>query len=309
VRIDKLGAHLEAYTDTLPVITALRLCNRFGKGKNCYISKLPTELINEIEHLILEPERERCLATWSKELKCWERECKAFDDHFTPEEQDIFCAHYRCMTDGCEDEAHTSGKIVRHGHICSGKETCALAHSLSYEEALISMPKKLSKNAYRHECSDNRMRFLRKIKDGFLYSHRHLLKLHFGVDFWTSITRTWRTWVPRPIALAYLTIPSDSAQQYAEPNLLAGCNSDGRPPQPGGSLSPASHKRFSGALRRLDLELFVRHGDKPTTYEQEREIRLSRQTMSSAAVNEAGPWPQLIKMARDVYDPDVYGRN
>jgi hypothetical protein len=306
VRIDKFGAHLEAYTDTLPVITALRLCNRLGKGKNCYISKLPTELINDIERLVLEPERERCLATWSKELKCWKYECKPFG-HFTPEEQEIFCAHYGCVTYGCEDEAHTiGGKGAPHGHICSGKGTCALAHSLSYEEALISMPKKLSEKAYQHECSDNRMRFLCKIKHGFLYSHRHLLKLHFGVDFWTSTTRSW---VHRPIALAYLTIPSESAQQYAEPNLPARYNSDGRPLQLGGSLSPASHKRFSDALRRLDLELFIRHGDKSTPYEQERDIKLSRQTMSSATVSEAGPWPQLIKMALDADYPDVYGRN
>jgi hypothetical protein len=304
VRIDKLGAHLEAYVETLPVITALRLCNRFGKGT---ISKLPTELIDAIEHLVRESERERCLVSWSKELKCWKQECNMSEDHFTPEEQKIFRARYRCVTNGCEDEAHTTGgKGDPHGHICLGRGTCGLAHSLSYEEASISMPKKLSEQTYIHECYDSRMKFLRKVEDGFLYNHRHLLKLHFGVDFWTSTSRAWVSgW--GPVALAYLTIPSDSAQRYPEPNLPARYNSDGRPLQPGGSLSPASHKRFSDALRRLDLELFVNH-DKPTSYRQELEIRLSRQAMSSAAVDEAGPWPQLIKMTRDSDAIDVYGR-
>jgi hypothetical protein len=303
VRIDKLGAHLEAYVETLPVITTLRLCNRFGKGT---ISKLPTELTDAIEHLVLEPERERCLISWSKELKCWKRECNMFEDHFTPEEQEIFCAHHLCMTNGCEDEAHTTGgEKDPHGHICLGRGTCGLAHSLNYEEALISMPKKLSEETYVHECSDSRMKFQRKVEDGFLYNHRHLLKLHFGVDFWTSTSRAWVSgW--GPVALAYLTIPSDSAQRYPEPNLPAGYNTDGGVLQPGGSLSPASHKRFSDALRRLDFELFIHYGG---SYGQERDIELSRQTMSSAAVDEAGPWPQLIKMARDDSSPDVFGRS
>jgi hypothetical protein len=306
VRIEKLGAHLEAYTNTLPVITALRLCNRFGKGTNCYISKLPTELIDAIEHLVLEPERERCLVSWSKELKCWKRDCNMFEDHFTPEEQEIFCAHHLCMTNGCEDEAHTTGgEKDPHGHICLGRGTCGLAHSLSYEEALISMPKKLSEETYVHECSDSRMKFQRKVEDGFLYNHRHLLKLHFNVDFWTSTSRAWVSgW--GPVALAYLTIPSDSAQRYPKPNLPAGYNTDGRVLQPGGSLSPVSHKRFSDALRRLDLELFIHYGG---SYGQERDIEFSRQTMSSAAVDEAGPWPRLIKMARDASSPDVFGRS
>lgn len=141
MRIEKLGAHLEAYVDTLPVITSLRLCHRYGKGANSYIYKLPIELVGIIEQFVVEPEREKHLATWSKEPKCRNKECK-MHDHFTPEEHEVFGAHHGCMRQGCEDEAHTTfGKP--HGHACLGRGRCALAHSASYEEAVISMSQKL----------------------------------------------------------------------------------------------------------------------------------------------------------------------
>ena len=75
VRVDKLVAHLEAYVQTIPAITALRLCNRFGKGDDCHIHKLPVELVDEVEKLIIEPERERRLAVWIREMKCWSKKC------------------------------------------------------------------------------------------------------------------------------------------------------------------------------------------------------------------------------------------
>ena len=53
VRPDLLGRSLEAYDKCLPVLTALRLCYRFGKGSNAGITKLPVEIVVAIEHLIL----------------------------------------------------------------------------------------------------------------------------------------------------------------------------------------------------------------------------------------------------------------
>ena len=69
---DQLGAHLEAYINALPAITTFRLCNRYGKGKKvqlfatclprrlmlttlqCHITRLPTELVEEIVGLVHE---------------------------------------------------------------------------------------------------------------------------------------------------------------------------------------------------------------------------------------------------------------
>ena len=62
VRIDKLGAHLEAYMKTRPAISA-------------------------IEPFIIEPARAEILETWSSEFRCFELKCDIVDDHFTPEEK------------------------------------------------------------------------------------------------------------------------------------------------------------------------------------------------------------------------------
>ena len=91
MRIDLLGAHLEAYVETLPTISALRLCNKFGSGPQCFINKLPVELIGMIEDFVVEPVRERARASWAKEYKCFQGNCRMIDDHLTREEQhDIY---------------------------------------------------------------------------------------------------------------------------------------------------------------------------------------------------------------------------
>jgi hypothetical protein len=324
VRIDKLGAHLEAYANTLPVVTALRLCNRLGKGASCYIKKLPTELVETIEQFVLDSERERCLAFWSKELKCWKEECAMYDEHLTQQEQEIFCAQFGCTREDCNDEAHMFGGEggEPHGHACLGRGSCGLVHSLSYEEAVISVHKKLYEQTHEAECSDNRAKFQHKIDDGVLYSYRHLLKTHFGVDFWTTTTRNPALLARvNKIALAYLTLPSYSSQQESEYDFLARNNSESRPLPPGASLSPASLKRFSEALKKLDLETFTRQGeklslsriynlnvDRQAVVEYDMELRSSRQTMSSEPFKKVGPWPQLIKMARDARTRGMHGQ-
>jgi hypothetical protein len=87
VRVEKLGAHLEAYIQTLPTILVLRLCARFGIGPQCHVGRLPAELISTIGSFIIEPARVEALDTWSREFKCFDIKCDTMDDHFTQEEQ------------------------------------------------------------------------------------------------------------------------------------------------------------------------------------------------------------------------------
>ena len=54
VRPDLLGERLQAYRETLPMLTALRLCHRFGTGSNVYITKLPNEVEQAIENIIFD---------------------------------------------------------------------------------------------------------------------------------------------------------------------------------------------------------------------------------------------------------------
>lgn len=54
VRPDKLVEHLEVFEKALPSLNALRLCHRFGKGPNVYITKLPIEIVQAIEAIIFD---------------------------------------------------------------------------------------------------------------------------------------------------------------------------------------------------------------------------------------------------------------
>ena len=85
IRVDLLGAHLQAYVNLLPVISTLRLCNRFGKGAKAAVSRLPAELVVCIEELLIKDERKELREDWATELKCWETRCLP-TDHLSNEE-------------------------------------------------------------------------------------------------------------------------------------------------------------------------------------------------------------------------------
>ena len=52
VQADMLGE--EAYEQVQPTLQALRLCLRFGKGSEVYVTKLPKEIEELIEETLLE---------------------------------------------------------------------------------------------------------------------------------------------------------------------------------------------------------------------------------------------------------------
>lgn len=58
VNIEDLGPNLEAYVKLQPTINTLRLCQRFG-GAHAPIVRLPVELLNGIEDVLVEDEREK----------------------------------------------------------------------------------------------------------------------------------------------------------------------------------------------------------------------------------------------------------
>lgn len=217
-------------------------------------------------------------------------------DHFTPEEHEVFGAHHGCMRQGCEDEAHTTfGKP--HGHACLGRGRCALVHSASYEEAVISMSQKLYGQTYEFECSDNRIRFRHKISGGFLYSHRHLLRTHFGVDLWITTSHAHFDWLSNKVARAFLTLPCSSSQQDPRSNNPVRRSAHGTPSQRRPTLSPASLKKFSRALKRLGLELFNYPGQ--TSLRVQHPLQLETPTVTAA--EQPGSWPQLVKLLRDLW--------
>lgn len=111
------GAHLEAYVNLRPTLRTLRLCNRHGGSGG--ITRLPAELITEIESYLMDAEREKARAEWSAASICWKGSCDAVD-HFSAAEQiDMYNERGCHASDGdsnlCEfgsgsgaDEVHVS---------------------------------------------------------------------------------------------------------------------------------------------------------------------------------------------------------
>lgn len=103
VDVVTFGAHLETYVKLLPSFTALRLCNRFGKGPEVSITKLPVEMIAAIEELLTQTARAEVLAEWELDFKCFESRCEPVA-HLT---SDDFARHYDISqesVDECDEE-------------------------------------------------------------------------------------------------------------------------------------------------------------------------------------------------------------
>jgi hypothetical protein len=75
VDIVKLGASLEAYLTLKPRITALRLCNKLGRGPDVFVNSLPLELINMIIAYLLVPEQRCQEVKWRTIQSCSENRC------------------------------------------------------------------------------------------------------------------------------------------------------------------------------------------------------------------------------------------
>lgn len=86
VKVEVLGANLEAYINLLPIIQTLRLCNRFGRGAP--ISRLPAELLLLVEDVLVAQEREITQKAWTRDYQCFSSRC-ADDDHFSQSEVEL----------------------------------------------------------------------------------------------------------------------------------------------------------------------------------------------------------------------------
>lgn len=82
VQPELLGEHLDAFIATLPKIHALRMCHRFGRGVDVHVTKLPVEIEQAIEELIVEswdsfdPDTWSPLGTWDEQFECFESRCE-----------------------------------------------------------------------------------------------------------------------------------------------------------------------------------------------------------------------------------------
>lgn len=79
VKVEVLGAHLQAHEELQPGLDALRLCNRYGKRPRAYITKLPVEVVDLIEVFLTQAKRAKILPEWVQALRCWEDKCQPIE--------------------------------------------------------------------------------------------------------------------------------------------------------------------------------------------------------------------------------------
>lgn len=263
MRVEQLGAHVEAYVATLPTITTLRLCNRFGTGNDCHVSRLPVELVKLVEELIVEPEREKALSTWSRQHRCYEERCTPFD-HFSETKEEvyqIYHARYGCVDDkDCGVDEHF---FCGHGK-CEGNQCPAWKFDDESDYAVVEqIGRDDGLPEFEDVCYDQAEEWQQNIgtfagHSGGIFKEQHeLLKAHFGVIVWLSYSDIFQDGVDRHdlgpyVTTAHLAIPDSSTRHEVW------CTNDrathGIPLKVGPLPTTQSLSRFSRALKILGLQ-------------------------------------------------------
>jgi len=305
VRVDQLRAHLEVYVDTIPEITALRLCNRFGTGDNCHINKLPIELVGLIEEHIVGPEREDALVTCSRMLKHCEGSCEPFDHYYEEELYHLYHSTYGCLNKGCE-MGHPRDWFECYHDECEGEECPAwrLTHAsdLKVRKQLdeLSDVQYIHHNDLRERCNIYREDFEASFdEDGaFFKENRELLNNHFGLSIWTGKIRPLSMSEEHTTTTAYLTLPNNTTRHekwQRELFMKAENIGYGMPVNVGAPPTEHSLSRFPRALKILGLQAWTH----PSLEGRPILSPPSVATLESKTTDKAAMQPQLTFLVRN----------
>jgi hypothetical protein len=90
VSVEEFIPSLSGYVQSLDVTTALRLCNRYGRGPSCYVNKLPTELVDLIEGHVHIAMRQNAFVEWEQQKQCAEGKCACdYDEHWPVDRKEL----------------------------------------------------------------------------------------------------------------------------------------------------------------------------------------------------------------------------
>lgn len=108
----KLLGNLAALDMILPVLQPLRLCHAFGRGPDVHITKLPIELIRDIEQHAydrkLDSHEFNVGGCWDSYFKCFQGQCQPhnhvnlFNDHLWDWKSDLWNGEMMTPCDKCE---------------------------------------------------------------------------------------------------------------------------------------------------------------------------------------------------------------
>jgi hypothetical protein len=245
VNAAKLTAHMQAYLDTLPALNTLRACNRFGKGPQCYISKLPVELVQSIaQYRILEVREEKheeCISL----MRCCEDTCTIYDHHSEEKLLDIYYDFMECASTCSDDFDENPGMEV----LSEWAAECNLDQSQHY---------------------DNMSEWDDRLKT-YLTDKRSLLQKHFGIDMWFSkvcLGSSRSFMAATETTVAYLTLPNrvESAKEWKRDMSEDGFESTntgyGFAVELDRRATSREIQNFKRAMKILDLDVFVHETQK-----------------------------------------------
>jgi hypothetical protein len=277
----QLGAHLEAYLDTLPAMNALRACHRFGKGSQCHIRKIPAELVQTVAQYYILPVRKEKLNRWQECLECFENACEiahyyskeqALADYHEVREMDLFE-----LPGGDEPDDDDLDEFV-----ARIDETMPDGHFSRRQEWQTKVDKVLCGN-------------------------RALFRKHFGLDIWLSNVCMGTSLREDSVnaTIIYLILPDRVAHSkewsrhlsedgYDEPTYESGY---------GMTVSMDQHptsediQKFKRVMKDLDLKPFI------------HETQFQKKALSLASTNEKGQTPALVNTAAPFPRPMLLIRN
>ncbi|GIZ45186.1 hypothetical protein CKM354_000836600 [Cercospora kikuchii] len=258
VKIEQLGPHLEAYTSLQPALNTLRLCNRFGAGPKAAITKLPIELIQNIERYMVQEKQEKLAPAWTREFRCWQNRCVPFDHVDDEEILDIYNNGAECDSD------------------CSDCVCCGTASSVSRKVrewvaeyfAMADWDYWREEHDLRSEAWLDRVGRPTQVSRGRFDGFSSILMKHFGLQVWISHVQESRDlhYVDESTAYttkAYLRLPQPTALHHHFKHHFVDCDLDPekRPTEAGvaselsmpQALSAKQAVRFKRAFNALNI--------------------------------------------------------
>ncbi|KAF2213916.1 hypothetical protein CERZMDRAFT_95943 [Cercospora zeae-maydis SCOH1-5] len=263
VKIKQFGPHLEAYTSLQPVLNTLQLCNRFGRGPEAAITKLPTELVQHIQKYMLKEKQEELIPAWTRDFRCWQSLCAPID-HLS--DSDIL-ELYNELRDEFEVAECPCG-----GCFSPEKVTTVSESVRDLVADVVEEPEELcwgGEHRSRIEAWHERVGSPTEVSRGRFDEFSNVLTKHFGLEAWISHVQESRqvAWVDENVThttKSYLVLPQAASFQhdFELHTIETGHWEDRRVPTEAGfatelslppPLSPKDTERFIRALKALNI--------------------------------------------------------
>jgi hypothetical protein len=317
VSVEEFIPSLTGYVQSQSIITALRLCNRYGRGPACFVNRLPTELIELIESHIHVATRRSAFAEWEQQKRCTVGSCTCnFETH------DAF--------------EHTDRRQSR----LASRETVSIGEIDDILAANVPSPSCTNDTdectKLRHVCPHyaNVCNFSLRTRDfRALDADAQLVKRHFGLNVWTAIKHSYDIHPDdirlRPLEMTggavsspnirlrsqlLLMLPDPLQSRCSTNSLCPGELSRDQDPTAAPTSEWKMLRRFLRLFRMLELlpdqglrllEKFVNvaeaAGGNETTYDM-RERFYNKLAESHQGVNRAvmggKVWPDILRVSR-----------